>query len=355
MGNLTRKPVQVLLNEVTAKTLTIKNPGANAILVIENYGTIKLVDLQRVYKHTTGASTPKTQVLIMKPYYPADKENFEAGFEVERTRELTGFAADFLSDVKRYAGIVTRLGAAEGDFVNKLDSVEITTQIAAMIRKHESAIVVGTAQIPVTLTAAQNIALTIEAPELNKSVVITAADTIDTIAELKTKIDGSVLAGLVTVNTVNSTIETAYGLKLSGATNIVFGYSEIKLVGKQAIPSFMVKDIDGVATVKSITEADRAEFSQKDVARLFPIKWEHAGTQPLVPIPGVDYNKYRFEIKHNMGYALDGANHLDSYIEQVEFYLPKSVAEATNGTNWDNKIYSFLGTSGHDRSKFVHA
>ena len=116
----------------------------------------------------------------------------------------------------------------------------------------------------------------------------------------------------------------------------------------------MVKDIDGVATVKSITEADRAEFSQKDVARLFPIKWEHAGTQPLVPIPGVDYCKYRFDIKHNMGYALDGANHLDSYLEQVEFYLPKSVAEATNGTNWDNKIYSFLGTSGHDRSKFVH-
>ena len=355
MGNLTRKPVQVLMNEVNAATLTIKKPGANAILVIDNYGTIKLTDLQRVIKHTTGASTPKSQVLIMKPYYPADKENFEAGFEVERTRELTGFAADFLSDVKRYAGIVTRLGAAEGDFVNKLDSAEITTQIAAMIRKHEGAIVVGTAQIPVTLTAAQNMALTIEAPELNKVMTITAADAIDTIAKLKTKIDGSALAGFITVNTAAGTLETTHSLKFTGADKITFGYSEIKLVGKQAIPSFVVKDIEGVATVKSITEADRSGFTQKDVARLFPIKWEHAGTQPLVPIPGVDYNKYRFEIKHSMGYALDGANHLDSYLEQVEFYVPKSVAEATNGQYWDNKIYSFLGTSGHDRSKFVHA
>ena len=346
-----------MMNKVSAATLAIVGSGANAKLVIENYGVIKLAELQRFYKHTTDESAPKQQVITIKPFFPANKsiENFEAGFEVKRTQELTGFAQHMLTDIKRYNGIIDRLRPEKSGYIDELDAAEIATQAVALIRKHDGAIVIGKATIPVTLTGGQNAALTIEAPELKKTVVIAAAGAVDTIAKLKTAIDASALGGFVIVNTSTGRLETEYALKITGTDKIAFGYPDVELVGKQAIPSFLVMDIDGVATVKSITEAERASFTQADVARLFPIKWEHAGTQPLVPIPGLEYCKYRFEVKHNMAYALDGANHIDSYIEQVEFYLPKDVAEASNGVNWDNKLYNFIGTSGHDRSKLVHA
>lgn len=357
MGNLTRKPVQILLNEVTSATLAISGSGASAKLVIENYGVIKLSELQRFFKHTTGANTPKTQILTVKPYYPEDgkKSGFEAGFEVKRTQELTGFAQHMLVDIKRYAGLVTRLGAEKDGYINELDAVDVATQISAMIRKHEGAVVMAKAQIPVALTSTQNAALTIEVPELKKTLVIKATDSIDTFTKLKTKINASALKDFVTVNATDRVLESKYALKITGADKITFGYPKVVLVGKQAVPSFIVKDLEGVATINSITEVDRSSFTRADVARLFPVKWEHTGTQPLVPIPGQDYCKYRFEIKHNMAYALDGANHLDSYIEQVEFYLPKTVAEANKGANWDQKLYTFLGNSGHNRKGLAHS
>lgn len=357
MGNLTRKPVQLLLNEVTAKSLKVEGTGASAKLVIENYGVIKLSELRRFFKHTTGANTPKTQILTVKPYYPENgkKSGFEAGFEVKRTQELTGFAQHMLVDIKRYAGLVDRLGSEKDGYINEVDAVDVATQIAAMIRKHEGAIVTAKAQIPVTLTSTENASVTIEAPELKKKLVIAAAGAVDTIAKLKTAIDGSDLEEFVTVDTAGKVIESKYALKITGADKITFGYPKVVLVGKQAVPSFIVKDLDGVATVDSITEVDRSSFTRADVARLFPVKWEHAGTQPLVPIPGVDYCKYRFEMKHDLAYALDGANHIDGYIEQVEFYLPKTAAIADSGANWDQKIYTFLGDSGFNRDELAHS
>lgn len=355
MGNLTRKAAQILLNEVTAKTLTIKGSGANAKLVVENYGVIALSGVTGFFKHVTAAMTAKSQVLLIKPYYPESKNDFEAGFEVQRTQEFTGFAQHMLVDVKRYAGIVDRLKAEKDGYLDETDAIKIATQIAAMIRKHEGAVVSATAKIPVSLTATEMAALSIEAPELGVTVPIVAGDAIDTLAKLKTKIEASDLGGLVVVNTVDGTLDTDIALNISGADKITFSYPKVALVGNAAVPSFVVKDLEGTGSIESTVEADRAKLTREDVARIFPVKWEHAGTQPLVPIPGQDYAKYRFQIKHDMAYALDGANHIDNYIEEVEFYVLKSAAEASSGANWDAKLYTFIGTSGHDRSKLVHA
>lgn len=343
MGNLTRKPVQILLNEVDANSLKLKD--SNKTLVIAEYGTIKLAGVQEFFKHTTAASAVKTQSLTIKPYYPSDgkKENFDAGFEIQRSRELTGFAQHMLVDIKRYAGIVTRLGAEKDAYINELDAIDVATQIAAMIRKHDGAIVTAKASIPVTLTATEAAEMTIEVPELNEILVIPAAGTTDTLAKLKTKVDASPLKDFVIVNVAGGVIESKYALKITGVDKAVFGYPKVDLVGKQAIPTFIVKDLEGVGIIGTTVEAARKSFTRDDVARIFPVKWEHTGTQPLVPIPGQDYCKYRFSVKHDMAYALDGANHLDGYLEQVELYVLKSVA---TGANWDTKLTTFLSGSG---------
>lgn len=358
MGNLNRKPDQKLLNSISAATLTVKNAGsADAELVIENYGKIRLANLVKFHKHTTASPTPKTQTIQIKPFFPEDGSvsNFEAGFTVRRTRDLTGFAQHMLVGLKYYNGFIDRLASANGDYVAILDSVKLATQAVAMIRKHEGAVVVGEAQIPIEADGG-NMALTIKAPELDKEVAIVDSDALTTLGGLKTAVEGSDLADFVTVDDAGGLLKTQYALEITGVANVTFDYSKVKLDGKHAIPSFTVEGLDGVGTTTELTPEDRSSFTEKDVARIFPIKWEHAGTQPLVPLPGQAYCKYRFEMKHDMGYALDGANHLDQYLEQVEFYLPKDVAEASTGQNWDNKIYTFLGaSSGFDRTKLVHA
>lgn len=84
-------------------------------------------------------------------------------------------------------------------------------------------------------------------------------------------------------------------------------------------------------------------LTSDDVSREFPILPMQAGFDPdTFPSPAIaDWTKYYFKIQRG-GYSLDGANHKDNVIEEVEFYTSKAQAEATAGVNWDIKISNYL-------------
>ena len=85
------------------------------------------------------------------------------------------------------------------------------------------------------------------------------------------------------------------------------------------------------------------KLSLADVQRQFPILPMQAGfPTDIYPNNSVaTWAKYYFKVKRG-GYALDGANHLDEVYEEVEFYVPKALAEATAGVNWDNDVFDYL-------------
>lgn len=87
----------------------------------------------------------------------------------------------------------------------------------------------------------------------------------------------------------------------------------------------------------------------EEVQRTFPITAYKAGYSPAVFPDGsvTDWSRYFFQIEKDPAYSLDGANHLDKYVEEVEFYVPTAVAEASTGLNWDEKIYDFLTEIGY--------
>ena len=82
------------------------------------------------------------------------------------------------------------------------------------------------------------------------------------------------------------------------------------------------------------------------IFRIFAIKKYDAG-QTLTKFPAsdvTDWSQYYFKISRG-GYSLDGANHLDSVVEEVRFYVPTALAEGdhtTQGAYWDEKIFDFL-------------
>lgn len=96
-------------------------------------------------------------------------------------------------------------------------------------------------------------------------------------------------------------------------------------------------------TVAATTPGVYPTLPKEQIFRIFPVTEYKAGMDlSLFPASDVtDWSQYYFKIKRG-GYALDGANHLDSVIEEVFFYLPTAVAEASAGLNWDEKIHDFL-------------
>ena len=354
MGNLTRKPDEILLNELEADTLVNSGAGASRELFIKNTGTIKLAGVEKFIKGSTSVGTAKTAVMLIKPLYPAGGKNGESGFRVDIIHDVNGEIADAMHNNKYYDGFVEFLAAANGAYVAFADAIDMTSQIVRAIKSDVGGLVKATQIVPVTVAAVYD--FTVKIPQLNKSqrVQIGAAGTISTV---KTAIDGGALAGLVTVNTGSGQLESAYGFTVDVTSGLTFpSYPKVSITGKDVLPTFTVRMDKECGSIESITEVDRVTFTKKDVARLFPIRPSMAGTQPKnVALPGVEYNKYVFSVFHDKAYALDGANHVNGYRQVLHIYVPKTIAEATNGANFENKLYIFLNGSGHDVTGLAHS
>ena len=353
MGNLTRKPDEILLNELESGTLVNSGAGATRELFIKNTGTIKLSGVEKFIKGSTSVGTAKTAVMLIKPLYPAGGKNGESGFRVDVIHDVNGEIKDAMHNNKYYDGFVEFLAAANGSFVAITDAIDMAGQIVRAIKSDVGGLVKATQIVPVSVSAVYD--FTVKIPQLNKSqrVQIGAAGTISTV---KTAIDGGALAGLINVNTASGQLESAYGFTVETTSGLTLSYPKVSITGKEVLPTFTVRMEKECGSIESITDVDRVTFTRKDVARIFPIRPSMAGTQPKnVALPGVEYNKYVFLVFHDKAYALDGANHVNGFRQVLHIYVPKTVAEATNGANFENKLYIFLNGSGHDVSGLAHS
>lgn len=127
----------------------------------------------------------------------------------------------------------------------------------------------------------------------------------------------------------------------SGTTTLIL---TSKLTGYQFEVTLSTKYGTIVLTTPGVYDILPAD----EIYRIFAIKKYDAGRSlDNYPTAAVtDWSTYYFKVKRG-GYALDGSNHLDSVIEEVRFYLPTAVAEASTGLNWDEKIYDFITENGY--------
>ena len=354
MGNLRRKPDQILMNTIESDTLVLSGTGAARKLFIKDVGTIKLADLESVVKGKTNAGTVKSAVVMIKPLYPTSGKNGESGFRIERNHDFNGDVEDAQPHNRYYDGMVENLLAANAGYIAILDALEIAGQIQQAIRTDKAAIITSKLVLPITVAAVHNV--TISIPVLNKSQNVTIASA-GTITTLKTAIDAGALAGFITVDTAAGTLISNYGFTLAITSGITLSaYPQIAITAKKVLPTFNLGLSADCGSVVSITDVNRSPFTQKTVAQLFPIHQWMAGSQPNVALPNTDYNKYILKMHHDKAFALDGANHIDGFSQEIQLFVPTSVAEASNGALFDDKLYDFIVGAGFTvaESKLVH-
>lgn len=271
MGNLVRKPNQVLFNSIDSGTLTY---GATTGLVIKDYGFISINDeVVKFKKATTVAGTAKVVTVTPQIAYPdSAQDGAELLLEIRQVPDIlggsgAGKATNFHLAGKVLQGYLASLGAAASGYVNDTDIDSLINQII---------------------------------------------DSINADPYLKDKITATL---------------SSHTLVLTGASGFNFDVRMGQQYGSVAVTTAYVSP----------------KLSLEHVQRQFPILPSQAGyPTEIYPDPTVsEWAQYYFKVKR-AGYALDGANHMDEVYEEVRFYLPKSVAEASTGANWDNKIYQFL-------------
>lgn len=94
----------------------------------------------------------------------------------------------------------------------------------------------------------------------------------------------------------------------------------ITLTGKPGGHNFNAYTASGAVVVTN--PYTPAILDSEYMARLFPIRPGHFGSQPTLPIPGEDYCEYHFRIMGNNDVQdVDGASHWNSYEKEVYFYI----------------------------------
>lgn len=357
MGNLNRKRTQILFNSVDSSSLTYTNATLDT-LAVKDYNIFGEAGttLRKFKKSTTSAGIKQVVVITPDFAYPSDTTGYEWYLNVKPKTDLRQGRADraYLAD-KTYQGVTGALAAASGGKIADADEVKLIDSMVANINSDPYAPVVasragltsaaGLHLILVAKTASIKFDVSLEAMygaiTQNGGLQASGADGATAVATAVLTSAGSsftvdALIGMYLI--ITDSASSNFGLRQiitdNDATTITkgtnFGYLETTL-------DFIV--VGGSAAYPVLT--------LEDVQKVFPIKPMDAGRSAEL-FPSAAYTswcKYFFRIERSGvqgAYALDGANHLDAYIEEVEIYVPETLAEATNGVNWDDKIYDWL-------------
>lgn len=271
MGNLVRKPAQVLLNTVDADSLTYSSGEG---LQIKDYNFFpEDVEVIKFLKASTVAGTNKVVTVTPVIAYPVSAQaGAELLVDIKQVPDIlggtgAGGADNFHLAYKTFQGYLPTLAPANAGYLADADYQALVDQIVTAINS-----------------------------------------------------DPYLKGKIVASRSTNDLVLTGQGL---------FNF-EVR-IGQQ------------YGTMALTTPYVSPQITLADVQRIFPIKPMQVGyPTDIYPDPTVnDWSMYKFKIKRK-GYALDGANHADEVFEEVEFYVPTALAEATNGANWDNEIYLYL-------------
>jgi hypothetical protein len=248
----------------------------------------------------------------------------------------------FLND-KSYQGYMGALGAVSSGKINTTDVPVLIDSMVTSINSDKSAPVVASRAGQLLILIAKSTSIKFDAQIDPKYGSLVSGGLSGSGADGSTAVATAVLTSAGLSATASALIghqviitkasSSNYGLKVAITANTGttitqasnFGYLESTL-------DFVV--IGGVSKYPSLTLAD--------VQKAFPVTALKAG-QDTAQFPSSSvtaWTKWAFRIERAGAYALDGANHLDSYIEEFEIFVPTSVAQTA--TIGEKKIFDWL-------------
>lgn len=284
MGNLVRKKAQILIN--TIGTNTINAGSATVPLAIENYNQIGLTDkILKFKKSTTTAGTSQVTTVTPNIVYPDDAPGGAEFIVTLRGKENLGWANG--------PGRVTNFFLAGQTF-----AAHIFSLAAANAGK------------------------------------VADADYTLLLNQIRTQINSHPLWRNIVVATGTTTLILTVPANISARTT-----------------QFDVLISQEYGSANTGTAGVYPKLTLADIQRIFPIYPYMAGSDPSARLPLASvtaWNRYYFKILKSPAYSLDGANHVDSYIEEVEFYLPDGATNVDDAgaTSWDVKILDYLTANG---------
>lgn len=331
MGNLVRKPTEILLNSVDSDIIAALTALDGVML--QNYGEIRSATAKwggvqkNVLKTSTRAGKPSCHVINI------DAAEIDipvpASISLQKKPRLSGqvgMSENVTMLHKDYDGVQERLlGTATGGSLSAADQASLVTQIllAARGEKYPFFNIGKTEVLDVTdRTAAADLDVTINGTTTTVDAATTAAMVI-----LINAI-GTMYAWAVEGTGVLATIYivplSSFDITTSGHDgNIADSTTYVATIGVSSADS-LYQLVAGIRTSDGVLLSEYLGvfpyLTSKEMFRIFPVLADDEGSIPYIPIDGGSYCKYSFSVTHD-AYGLEGANHMDEYDEKLFVYV----------------------------------
>jgi len=332
-GNLIRKPNQVLINSLASGDVAV----SSGVLRIKQYGNdITLANVLSFTKIENTAGTLKVSQVQIKPVYPSTvADGWEGGIEVKKNYQLTGDPQDFYGLSKSATYSLENFLTASSGYLNPLDCVEIAGNIVEQVNNDPDAIVTAELKVYIAYTAQGTLAVT----DLSGNSLLDTT----TYADVATAVTGlNAISGLTAVadSTDGLYLSASEGLIITGETS-KFDVTLAYVVYTQAYAnkpfSLLPQNVGGKEVVN--TAYVKEVLPLTEVQRVFPILPGQIAATPNIPLADTAYTKCIFKILHTDGSGMVAANRREDVIEDVEFFLPTTVAQ---GAYWSDIFYDDL-------------
>jgi len=331
MGNLVRKPTEILINTVDSSV--IAENAANTGVFLKDYGELLSAKARwngtpkDVLKVTTRTGEVSKEVINIKAACAVAP--VQASVNLRKRPRLAGqvgMTQNVTMLGKDYDGNVNALsGDCSGGFIPAADNTLLATGIVDLAQKELFPFfkIGKTKVVDVTdRTSAIQLDLLVDgagttAYDANTMALVVAAINAGSQA-YAWSVDGAGVTGTIyIVSRTNADITTAGHDNCADSTTYKDAIGIISDDPKYKVDAY-IRDIDGSRL--SQDEGSYPYLTTEDMFRIFPVLSQDHGSIPETPVQNVSYSLYRFELIHE-AFALDGANHLDQFKERLDVYV----------------------------------
>lgn len=333
-GNLIRKPNQLLINSLSSGDVSL----SDGVLRIKQYGNdITLANVTSFTKVKNASGTLKVSQIQIRPVYPSTvADGWEGGIEIKKDYQFTGDPQDFYGLSKPATHYFENFLAASSGYMNPLDCVEAAGNMVEIIQNDPDRIVDAALKVYVDYTGSGTLAIT----DLSGN-VLEASSTVADVAALVALGAASDDYSVVADGTDGAWITASEGLIITGESSkwdVTYAY--FVATQKELSKPFTLTGNNVGSYVETINTAGVKEtLPLTEVQRTFPFLPGQIAATPHVPLASTAYTKCVFNIEHSDAAGLTGANRKETAYEQLEVFLPTTVAE---GSYWSDIFYAYL-------------
>ncbi len=365
MGNLVRKPAQILKNSIVSGDV-VYSESAGDPMIFPDYNKIESGTIVKFSKSIESAGVKHSIAVHPDIAYPSDTSQFEWYVSISGKSDfLQGKASELYLIGKTYQGAIGALAAENSGKIADADYIRLIDAIVLAINGDKGALVTARRSGKVLMLTAKSADISFEVRLDSKygtksgaALTFTDGITDSTGNDLDSAGLAAALNSLTGLAFIDDFFNTGYNLVITGnATDIgsqdITDYTAsggtLVVASITAIETSVEFYIEGISDIYPASNGYLSQLTLNHVQRIFPYQSMKAGyPADAFPSPSVaDWARYYFKIKHVNAYSLDGANHIDSFIEEFEFYVPLADAIASSGANWDDLILEFLTDSSY--------